>query len=71
MELLCLGGDKVEKNVSVVGDLRLHLIRIKYNRNRKIIFLGKDTEHIDRLVEKVSKMSKTIILRLSYDIIYL
>lgn len=71
MELLCLGGDKVEKNVSAVGDLRLHLIRIKYNRNRKIIFLGEDTEHIDRLVEKVSKMSKTIILRLSYDIIYL
>lgn len=44
MELLCLGGNKVDRNVSGVGDQRLRLIRIKYNRNRKIIFLGKGTD---------------------------
>lgn len=40
------------------------------NRDRKTPFLGEEAERIDRLVESVRNMRKTIILRPSYYLGY-
>lgn len=71
MELLYPKGDKFDKTVSGVEDLRICLIRVKSSRDRKIPFLGEEPEHINRLVESLRKMRKTIILRPRHNISYL
>ena len=49
----------------------LYLISVKSNRDRKIPLLSEEAKHIDRLVERVRNMRKTIILKPSCCVTYL